>query len=31
MFINYDKLIRDRIPEIIGKAGKKYNVVVMDE
>ena len=29
--IEYDKLIRDRIPEIIEKSGKKCIVEVMDE
>ena len=31
MRIEYNKLIRDRIPEIIKEAGKTYSVVVMDD
>lgn len=27
----YGKLIRDRIPEIIGEAGRRYEVRVLDE
>lgn len=26
----YNKLIRDRIPEIIDKSGKKYSVRILD-
>ena len=29
--IIYNKLIRDRIPEIIQDAGKQFEIVVMDE
>ncbi|MCC8068344.1 MAG: hypothetical protein LIO71_01040 [Ruminococcus sp.] len=29
--INYDKLIRDKIPEIIESTGKKCDVEVMDD
>ena len=31
MRIEYDKLIRDKIPEIIEEAGKNYGIEVMGE
>jgi predicted house-cleaning noncanonical NTP pyrophosphatase (MazG superfamily) len=31
MRIDYDKLIRDQIPEIIERAGKKYSIEIMDD
>ncbi len=31
MIIEYDKLIRDRIPEIISETGKEYFVRAMEE